>query len=286
LGARGYPHKKLLADYSTFGIGGPAQQILEIRSVAEMEAAIQHCRSTGQRWIVIGKGSNILFNDRGFDGVVLVNRLESFSHRRSLFEVGAGYGFARLGVQTARLGWSGLEFAGGIPGTVGGAVVMNAGADGAETADVLESVQVLCPTEGIQTLARRELAFGYRSSPFQEGEQVVLAAAFRLHPSAAAQARLLELLAKRKAKQPLREQSAGCVFRNPSQISAGALIEQCGLKGHCVGQAQVSTIHANFIVNRGEATCQQVLALIDHLKEVVKHQTGIELENEVRYVPF
>lgn len=274
-----------LSDYSTFGIGGRARKVLTIRTVEEMVLSIRQCRQQDQRWLVIGKGSNSLFDDKGFDGVVLVNRIESLYQDEGRFEVGAGYPFALLGTKAARLGWSGLEFAAGIPGSVGGAVVMNAGADGAETADVLQSVRVVTAQGTCLSYPREALQFGYRSSPFLENGEVVVGATFLLYPSAAARSRQLELIWNRKSKQPLQEKSAGCIFRNPSQISAGALIEQCGLKGFSIGDARVSELHANFIVNVGNATCRDVLALIAYIKQSVKDQTGIELHNEVRYIP-
>lgn len=276
-----------LALHSTFGIGGPARLFVEVRSVEEMAEALQFCKECSERYLVIGKGSNSLFDDRGYNGAVILNRIDFV---RDLgdgnYSAGGGASFALLGVRSARSGWSGLEFASGIPGSVGGAVVMNAGANGQETCDVLSSVEWITP-EGVLVLAERgQLEFGYRTSSFQKGGGAIVAANFQLTKGERARSHQLEIVDYRRKSQPYGEPSVGCIFRNPPGESAGRLIEQSGLKGVRVGGAEVSPIHANFIVNRSKATASEVLELIDLVKEQVKARCGIELAEEVRLIPY
>jgi UDP-N-acetylmuramate dehydrogenase len=241
-----------------------------------MEEALQ----LGFPTLIVGKGSNCLFDDRGFDGLVILNKVDFCRWEGSEVTVGSGYNFSLLGVQTARKGFSGLEFASGIPATVGGAVFMNAGANGKETCDVLKSVLYF---EGErQEYRREELVFGYRQSPFRKRQGAILSATFSLQPNSEARQSQLHIIDYRMKTQPLKEKSAGCVFRNPPGQSAGALIDRCGLKGVSVGGAKISEIHANFIVNTGSASSQDVIQLIQLVQERVLRQTGVHLEPEIR----
>ena len=199
--------------------------------------------------------------------------------------MGAGYSFSLLGVQTARRGWAGLEFASGIPATVGGAIFMNAGANGAETFDTLQEVTYITETGQRELLKREALTWGYRTSSFQGKKGRSPPRNLSLTPSAEARQKQLKIITYRTATQPYSDASAGCMFRNPPKHSAGALIEQCGLKGAAVGGAEVSQLHANFIVNKGNATAREVLALTELVQNTVREKMGIELEREVRYVP-
>ncbi len=276
--------RRRLSEFSTFGIGGPIEHLVEVTTVHEMEEALLFAQTKSLPFLVLGKGSNCLFSDRGFEGLVIINKISFCEWHPTFVKVGAGYSFALLGVQSARKGFSGLEFASGIPATVGGAVFMNAGANGQETALALESVHYMHPDGREQTWARSELQYGYRTSPFQTLQGVILAATFRLEPWLGARKKQLEIVDYRLKTQPYKEKSAGCIFRNPGQgKSAGALIEQCGLKGALVGGAKVSEMHANFIVNVGDAQAKDVLELIDKIQKTVLEQTGIHLEPEVRF---
>ena len=276
-----------LSRYSTFGIGGPAQYFTEIRSIESMASALQYCRKHHIFPLVLGKGSNCLFDDRGFKGMVLLNRIDYLeSDQEGRFQVGAGYSFARLGGVTARRGWSGLEFASGIPGSVGGAVYMNAGAGCAETCDVLTAVSYVDLMGNIHHFKRNELEFEYRWSPFQQKLGAIVEASFQLHSSEQAKEKQTDLLHYRQSTQPYGQKSAGCVFRNPDQKAAGQLIEELKLKGMAVGDAEVSTIHGNFIVNRGSATAAEVKQLITLIQQEVKQKAGIRLYPEVRCVPY
>jgi UDP-N-acetylmuramate dehydrogenase len=274
-----------LSDLTTIGIGGPAQHYVAIHTVDECRLAIRECVAHNIPFFVLGKGSNCLFSDEGFRGALLHIKIDSYeSPEPGVFTVGAGFSFSLLGTRTARDGWSGLEFATGIPASVGGAVFMNAGANGQETCDHLEEVQFLHPDGTIESFRKDSLAFGYRTSPFQKMPGAILAATFRLRQSADAKARQQDLFQYRKKTQPYHEKSAGCIFRNPSGSSAGALIERQGLKGHSVGGATVSEMHANFLVNRSGATAKEMLSLMEQVEVEVEKKTGIALCREIRII--
>ncbi len=271
-----------LKRYSTWGIGGPAKLFCKVDSVGAMREAMQ----LGERFIVIGKGSNCLFDDRGFDGLVILNKIEFCERSRRKYHVGSGYNFSLLGSQTARVGLAGLEFASGIPGTVGGAVYMNAGAGGHETCDVLVEVQYMHKSGKLQLISRADMSFAYRTSPFQKMEGAIISARFELDECAAAKQKQVDLIRYRTSTQPYGEKSCGCVFRNPVQAGAGALIEKCGLKGLRVGDVEVSDMHANFIVNRGSGSSDDVLELIEKIKQIVKEKEGVELQFEVSKIGY
>jgi UDP-N-acetylmuramate dehydrogenase len=278
---------KPLNDLCTFGIGGPARYFLEVRTITQMQQALIACKQELIPYFILGKGSNCLFDDRGFPGIVILNKIDFIKRPApEIFYVGAGYSFSLLGVQTARQGWSGLEFASGIPGSIGGAVFMNAGANGSETCNFLSSVEFVTEDGELHLLKKEELQFAYRTSSFQNRKGAIVGASFTLIPNGQARQKQLDIIQYRKKTQPYNEKSAGCVFRNPRCGHAGALIEQSGLKGFRVGDAKVSELHANFLINNGNATCRDILQLIDIVKKGVKEKTGIELEREVRYISY
>lgn len=278
---------KMLSEISTFGIGGPAKYFIEATSIDAIRQAISQCQAQNIPYLVIGKGSNTLFSSKGFDGLVIHNKInfleESASHT---FKVGAGYSFSLLGTRTAKKGLSGLEFASGIPGSVGGAVFMNAGANGQETCNPLVSVDFLEEGGEIKTYLKNELYFSYRTSPFQKKKGVILSATFTLTEEESARKSQFEIISYRQKTQPYSEKSAGCVFRNPLNEHASRLIDTCSLKGLRVGDAEVSELHANFIINKNRATSEDVLSLIELIQAKVKDKTGLELESEIRYIPY
>lgn len=276
-----------LNKYSSIGIGGLARYFVEVRTIDEMVEVLSCCNKNKIPYLLIGKGSNILFDDKGYDGLVILNKINFISEDgRGQFHVGAGYSFSLLGVQTARKGWAGLEFASGIPGTVGGAVFMNAGANGTETCEVLSSVDFVDDDGTLHSLDRSELDFGYRYSPFHEKKGAIVGATFSLAASCSARKKQIEIVSYRTKTQPYGDKSAGCIFRNPKGGHAGQLIETSGLKGASVGGAQVSDVHANFIVNTKDATASDVSKLIQYIKKEVQKNTGVELCDEVRVIPF
>ncbi|XP_057823068.2 uncharacterized protein LOC131035390 isoform X6 [Cryptomeria japonica] len=207
------------------------------------------------------------------------------------YRVGSGYAFNQLGLQCSKDGLTGLEFGTGIPGTVGGAVYMNAGAGGQETADVLKSVEIIMVDGRRKTFRRSELIFSYRKSPFQHMQNFVaiVSATFELASlSSSRERQKLYLESRRNKTQPIGERSAGCVFRNPTttSLSAGAVIEQAGLKGVMVGGAKVSEMHANFFINVGNSTSADMCSLINIVKEQVRQKLGVDLQEEILYVPY
>lgn len=282
-----FQQNKMLSQHSTFGIGGPAQYFVEVKTVEEMQAVVRHCKTENLRYLVIGKGSNSLFDDRGFKGVIILNKIDFMEKPApGVFHAGAGYSFSLLGSQTARQGWAGLEFASGIPGSVGGAVFMNAGANGTETCQPLTSVDYVTDEGILLTIEKKDLHFAYRHSSFQKLKGAIVGATFTLEPSSTARQKQLEIISYRTKTQPYSDKSAGCIFRNPDCGHAGAMIDKSGLKGSAVGGAKVSEMHANFIVNTGNASCQDVLALIQQVQHKVKTETGVHLESEVRVFPY
>lgn len=252
-----------------------------------MQEVIKECNAHDLSYIVLGKGSNSLFDDRGFKGVVILNKIDFFSSNpEGLFHVGAGYSFSLLGVQTARQGFSGLEFACGIPATVGGAVYMNAGANQSETKDSLVSVDYVDEEGNLHSYNKENLLFSYRMSPFQKRKGAIVGAAFQLTPCKEARKKQLEIIHYRQQTQPYGDKSAGCVFRNPEGYSAGKLIQDSGLKNFSIGGAQVSTLHANFLINAEKSSSEDFKKLMDHVHHVVKDKYGIELEREIKVIPY
>jgi UDP-N-acetylmuramate dehydrogenase len=274
---------RFLSEFSTFKIGGPIEAFVEAKSAEEIEKAFLWASQENLPILILGKCSNCLFGDGAFPGLVILNRIDFCHTDGKEIHVGAGYSFSLLGVQTARNGFSGLEFASGIPATVGGAVYMNAGANGQEVSETLKSVSYLERNGQRREFSREELFFSYRTSPFQKMEGAILSARFTLRENKEARKAQLALIERRMQTQPLKDKSAGCVFRNPSkEVSAGALIDRCGLKGFRVGGAKVSEVHANFLINEDQATAQDVKELIAHVQEKVLKEAGMHLETEIR----
>jgi len=278
-----------MSAHTTFRIGGPARRAALPATVEELTALLALTEEMGWPRLVVGNGSNLLVSDEGLDCLVILTQeltvLELLPG--GVIRGGAGLSLARLAVFAQKNGLTGLEFAHGIPGSLGGAVCMNAGAYGGEMCQVVRSVTAWFPGRGVVVLTPDELDFSYRHSLFSHREGVVLEAEFALRggDSDAIRAAMDELIRRRREKQPLEYPSAGSTFKRPAGHFAGALIEQCGLKGFRIGGAQVSEKHAGFVINTGGATCGDVLALMDHVRAVVLEKTGVELEPEVKAVP-
>lgn len=277
---------KLLKDYTTIQIGGPAHAFIAIDSIKGMQEVLRYCFIHKLDFFILGKGSNCLFHDDGFKGLIIVNKISFCSFDQEIVSVGAGYSFSYLGTQTAKRGLSGLEFASGIPGSVGGAVYMNAGASGSETAGCLQEVTFVNQIGEIEVLSREQIDFSYRFSSFQNRKGAIVAATFRLIKEENAKKKQQDLIGYRIKMQPYKDLSAGCIFRNPDKLSAGALIEKCGLKGTCIGDAEVSLIHANFIINKAKATASQVYALASLVQQAVKEKEGVDLKMEILFIPY
>lgn len=274
-----------MSRHTTFRVGGPADLMFLPASAQELCDALRLAREAGVPAQVLGNGSNLIVRDGGIRGLTIVLG-EHFSDIRvegKQLCAQAGALLSRVAAAAMEAGLSGLEFAGGIPGTLGGGCAMNAGAYGGQISDVLVSAEVLLGGE-VRTMSLEEMQMGYRTTlPLREGG-VVLSACFELErdDSDAIQGRMKELNARRRDKQPLNLPSAGSTFKRPEGHFAGALIEGCGLKGCAIGAAQVSQKHAGFIVNTGGATAKDILQLIAHVQAVVRRETGVELEPEVK----
>ncbi|MCM3078449.1 MULTISPECIES: UDP-N-acetylmuramate dehydrogenase [Brevibacillus] len=277
-----------LANHTTWRIGGPADLLIQPKDKESLIKVLQIVHRHEIPWSVIGRGSNLLVRDRGIRGAVL-KVTEGLSHCEFRGEevcVGAGYSMIRLAMETGKMGLTGMEFAGGIPGTVGGAVYMNAGAHGSDLSRILIEAEILFEDGEVKVLTNEEMNFSYRTSLLQQRKGIVVEARFRLQPGDRKEiaATLAANKERRRETQPLQMPCAGSVFRNPPGDHAGRLIEAAGLKGYRYGGAQVSEIHANFIVNRGGATATDVLTLINHIRSTIQTKFGVDLHPEVLVV--
>ena len=277
-----------LARHTSFQIGGPAALFCMPHTAQQLVQAIGLCREEGVRTYILGNGSNLLFSDHGFDGVVVSTRsLEpEIRVEGDRIIAGAGVSLKQVCEEAAYHSLTGLEFAYGIPGSLGGAVYMNAGAYGGETRDVLLEVEFLDETGQIRSLPVSQLELGYRTSIFARTGWCVLRATLQLHPgdSVQIQQKMDDLMNRRRQKQPLEYPSAGSAFKRPEGAFAGSLIEQCGLRGFRVGDAAISEKHCGFIVNLGHASCADVLELARQVSDRVQRETGFVLEKEIRVV--
>lgn len=279
-----------MKNHTTFRAGGCADYLVEPESVDAIREIVRLCRQEKVPYYVVGNGSNLLVSDEGYHGVIvhLYKNMSDFEVSGSHVRAQAGALLVRVAKTAAKEGLSGLEFASGIPGTIGGAMVMNAGAYGGEMKDVVTKVRVLLPDGTIRDYTGEEMAFGYRRSRVIEEQGIVLEAEMELKADApeAIAARMEELREKRVTKQPLEYASAGSTFKRPEGYFAGKLIEDAGLRGFSVGDAQVSEKHCGFVINRGNATASEIMELIQEVQKRVYEQSGVRLEPEVKLLGF
>lgn len=272
------------SELSSMKVGGEIYRVCRPKSVEELCAVIAKLNEENEEYIVLGNGSNVIFTDKGYRGtVVLTENLKSVIPAENGYVAEAGVMLSSLSYKAAKDGLCGLEFAYGIPGTVGGGVYMNAGAYGGEMKDVLTKI-ICCDKAGhITELTSAEAKLSYRHSLFMEKELYILAAEFALQKGNTSEIteKMEENMGKRCYKQPLEYPSCGSTFKRPEGHFAGALIEQSGLRGYSVGGAQVSEKHCGFVINRGEATASDVIELIEHIKATVLEKTGVALQTEV-----
>ncbi len=283
----GIREREPLARHLAFGIGGPAQWYWECADVDRMADVVRLCSAVGLPLTVLGAGSNTLVGDAGVAGVVvkMVDRRIEIDSVHHTITARAGTMMPRLALDAAKGGWSGLEFGIGIPGTVGGSIVGNAGAFGKEIQDVLVSCDILLPTGERRTLEVGECAFAYRTSAFKREltNAVVLQAVFKVTPGEprALKAQIDALSAGRKSSQPYGKKTLGSTFKNPGTMKAGILLEQSHCKGLRSGGAHVSEKHANFIINDAHATADDVVQLVTQMHDAVFNETGVDLEPEI-----
>jgi len=284
------PCKEIVAmsNHTTMQVGGIAPVVAFVRNAEEMITAVREAKNNGVKYAVIGNGSNAIFSDAGFDGLVIITtEMKKFSVEDNVIKADCGASLTRLAVAAQRASLSGLEFAYGIPGTVGGGVYMNAGAfDGALSDVVISSICYDAKNDVIRKFDREEHEFRYRESIYTHNpDYIILAIMLELRAGKMEDIvkKMNDNIRTRKEKQPLEFPSAGSVFKRPVGFYAGELIEKCGLKGYRIGGAEVSEKHAGFIVNRGGATADDVMRLISHVKTQVFLEYSVELECEVEY---
>lgn len=273
--------------HTTFRIGGPADVFAVPGDEPALVETVSLCRRDDVPFYLLGKGSNLLVSDTGWRGVMIsTENLCRCESSRGRIRAEAGISLARLARLALEEELTGLEFAAGIPGSLGGAVVMNAGAYGSEMKDVLTGARVLVPDGSIQRLSREELGLGYRRSCVLDNGYIVLDAELALETGRKEliQEKMDELSRQRRLKQPLEYPSAGSMFKRPEGHFAGKLIDEAGLRGFAVGDARISEKHCGFVVNRGRASADDVLKLCDEVTRIVKEKFGVELEREVRYL--
>lgn len=277
-----------LKRYNTWKLSGNAEFLVHIHSINELSNLYTYILANDVPYFIIGKGSNILVPDEGIKGIVirLGKEFESININGNLVTAGAAASFIVLCLNVAKQGLSGLEFGAGIPGSVGGAVTMNAGAHKSDVSKVLKEIKVLDETGLVRTLTNEELNFSYRKSVIQEEKWIVLEATFEL--TTANKEEIVKITNDNKEyrlkTQPLKEASCGSVFKNPLPEYSGNLIEKLGLKGHRIGNAQISEKHGNFIVNLGDASSNDVISLIKLAQEKVQEQYGVQLNPEVQFL--
>jgi UDP-N-acetylmuramate dehydrogenase len=279
---------ELMKKHTSWRIGGPADIFAEPAGREEMRLAVSYAHERSIPLIIIGAGTNILVSDEGFRGIIIKvgSGLDRISVSENHVTAEAGAKLSRLAATARDAGLGGFEFLAGIPGTVGGAVVMNAGANGSSIGALVTEILLLNPDGYFINKTKDEMKFGYRSSVLQDEHAVVVEAAFSCYrrDKEAVREAMEAYIKKRKETQPLQYPSAGSIFKNPPGDSAGRLIEAAGLKGERVGGAQISMLHANFIVNLGGATASDVLMLIDRARKTVLECFGIELKPEVKFI--
>lgn len=283
-----YKENILLSKYTTYKVGGEAKVLVTPKSYEKLKLLLEYLKNNNIKYKVIGNGSNLIFSDNCYDGVII--RLDYFDEIKiedTKITVGASYSLMKLSLKAASVGLTGLEFAAGIPATIGGAIYMNAGAYNSDMGYIVSEVNVLNPFGEVETLYNKDLNFHYRSSFFQETQDYIILSAVIILKHGVKE-NIKEVMEDRKKRrllsQPLEYPSAGSVFRNPEGNYAGKLIEEIGLKGYVIGGAQISRKHANFIINKDHATAKDIRDLILLAKDKVKEKYNIELKIEQEFV--
>jgi len=290
---------EIMSRHTSFKVGGPARFFVKAENMADLKEALALAKGQNLPYFMLGNGTNLLASDKGFKGVVIVlagEFLEIVDLGKENFKVGAATPLGRFARTTLKQGYAGIHKLAGIPGTLGGAVFMNAGAYGQEIGNCCTAVTTLDSDGNVRQRTAQECEFGYRKSVFKDCGEIILSATFQLQSAAALdksiadlEAELEECMAKRKATEPLNKPNAGSTFRRlkhgaadtPTQVAPGYYIEQAGLKGYRIGGAEVSTLHANFIVNTGNATAQDIKDLSEYVQSKVAEKFGITLQREI-----
>ena len=276
---------ELMAKHTTFRVGGPAWRYIEVNNIEELQSVTQTLSENGKDYMILGNGSNLLVSDEGIDMAVisLEGEFKTIQLEENTITAGAGMLLSQVAAKALEDGLTGMEFAAGIPGTIGGAMVMNAGAYGGEMKDIVTSVLVMDETGKFLELETAELELGYRDSIFKRQNYIVLKVQVTLEKGLkeSIKARMDELAQMRRDKQPLEYASAGSTFKRPEGYFAGKLIEDAGLKGFSIGDACVSEKHCGFVVNKGNATAGDIYRVIKDTQDKVLKNSGVKLETEV-----
>lgn len=276
----------LLKEYSTYKVGGHSLMVF-INSTNSLIKLLKYLNNNRIRYKVIGNASNLIFSDSGYDGVLInLSNIKTFKKYGNYFTVPSGYSLSKFSMEVSNIGYTGMEFSTGIPGQIGGAIFMNAGCYGSNISNVLYKVKVLTKDYKIKTLYNKDLNFGYRDSIFRHSNLICLSATFKLIKSNINEikSKIEDYRLKRFNSQPLEYPNAGSVFKNPEGFYAGKLIEDIGLKGKHIGGAYISNKHANFIVNKNNASSKDIIDLINLVKEEVKKEYNINLKCEQEIV--
>lgn len=277
-----------LKNYTTYKVGGMPICIVSPLDEKKLIELVKYLRNNNIKFMILGNGSNVIFNNTNYDGVIIkLDHLDDLKINDTVITVGAGYMLNKLAIKLSRQGLSGLEFACGIPGTIGGAIYMNAGAYKSDMGYIVTKVKVLTPEYKIKYISNKDMHFHYRTSFLKDNKDYIcLGAELTLTKGNAEE--ITEVIEERKLRrvetQPLEYPSAGSVFRNPKDDFAGRLIEEIGYKGKCLGGAKVSEKHANFIINNGNATGEEIKELINDIKDTIKEKYGIELTVEQEFI--
>lgn len=288
LGEENVLREEPMRAHTTFRIGGPADYFVTPESEEQVQAVIGLSRREKIPYYILGNGSNLLVGDQGYRGMIIqiYKKMSEIQVEGNELHAQAGALLSKIAARALDASLTGFEFASGIPGTLGGAVMMNAGAYGGEMKHVLKSATVLTPEGEIQTLTLEELELGYRTSIVARKGYTVLSAVIALEPGKQEEIRayMEDLKERRVTKQPLEYASAGSTFKRPEGYFAGKLIQDSGLRGYSVGDAQISEKHSGFVINRGNATAVEVLSLIQHVQDTVEEKFGVRLETEVKRI--
>ena len=281
-----YILNEYMKNHTTFKIGGMATIYCEIENIQTICTIINYCNKEQIKYYLLGNGSNIIFSDKGYDGIIIKIICKDIYVENNTIIAQSGASLSDLCKFAQAQGLGGLEFAYGIPGTVGGAIYMNAGAYGGEIKDVVSEVTYINNSGKLKTYIKDELNFEYRKSIFTKTNECITNAKFVLveKDKNEIKNKMEDLLKQRNSKQPLDMPSAGSTFKRPVGAFAGKLIEDCNLKGYTVGDAQISTKHSGFVVNIGNATCEDVIDLTNDVKKIVKEKTGFTLDREIKII--
>lgn len=275
-----------LSEHTTFKVGGPARLFVSPHSIEELALAVSEIKKSGEPWFLLGRGSNVLVSDKGFDGVVIhvAGGISDVQVNGNNIIAGAGANLSAIAKAALDAGLGGLEFASGIPGSLGGAIYMNAGAYGGEIKDVCTEVTLLDEAGNICKVKASDMEFSYRHSAAMDKGYIICGATFSLQPKDPSDIKALmdDFAQRRKDKQPLEYPSAGSTFKRPEGYFAGALIEQAGLSGYSIGGAAVSDKHCGFVINKDSATASDIYNLCKHIQKTVQDKFGVQLELEVR----